>query len=301
MTNSAELQNGYKRWWPFAALCALLLLRWNLAENYPQAADTVPSQALGCGLAALLCLAWAFRARAARPEIRSLLLAAEAGALLLAGPELALLFPNAPVNASALLLALGLTPVVVAVAVGARSVSAGVSSALLGPGIAVMCGLLLMLPEPNLGNPYADAVLLLTPLFAGLGCFLFRDQATGEGWWTTAAAFAGATAVFALGALCQTIARGTLSAVSAVSPWTVLGDALLAWLAVLAVSRVAAMQYAARFAVVPLLALVEGWVLLRLPLTLRPLVGLGLLTVGAFGLLRKSNAEPADEPLSLVP
>ena len=192
-------------------------------------------------------------------------------------------------------MALSLAPVVVALALAVRRrESGGVSGMELAPGLLALVGLLLILPVPSLNNPVVDAVLLAVPVLTGLGAVLvaagLAELSERRDWARTAAA---ALAGAALGYLCLgVLARGHGEGV--VSGWsrptlaaTALDFAVLL-LTLLVLRSLGARRYAAVFAAVPLLLLLEGAGLERVLPSWQQGGGLVLLLASAVLLLRGS-------------
>src|SRR6202000_1669413 len=139
-----------------------------LSGALPGSTTTLASASLGCGSAAVLYLL-ILRPSGVPCEQRSdLLRSALAGALLITGPLIALLYPRA-IGVTSLTMALALTPVVVAVCEAATRHSNETLAGRLWPGLAAIAGLLLLLIQPSLSNPGVDLVLALTPLLTGCG------------------------------------------------------------------------------------------------------------------------------------
>ena len=158
------------QWWPFVLLLVVGASRWLLVSARPETEFTLASLTVGCAWAALVCAAFFVRSTPTSDGVRSLSRPALAGALLLGGPMLVLVSGVGGVEASALVMALSLTPV--AVGVSASALGSETTKSLTGriwPGIAAVTGLLLVLVEPSFGDVRADAVLLLAPVMTGLG------------------------------------------------------------------------------------------------------------------------------------
>lgn len=274
-----QLRNSaWRLWWPFALLCLIGGTRWILSESLPGSATTLGSAAVGCGSAAALYLL------IFRPSMREsggqLFCSALAGALLITGPLIALLSPHS-IAAASLTMALALTPVVIAVAEAATRHTSETLAGRLWPGLATIAGLLLLLTQPSLANPGEDLVLVLTPLLTGCGAVLFCT--TPPTAWRIPAALLGACVALALGA--------GINVVTHTRTWPDMAglaaglDALQAFLALVALSRLSATRWSAQFAIVPLLVLLEGIVLMPSSIPARMIVGLLLLAIAAVALL----------------
>jgi hypothetical protein len=276
---------------------ALLLaasMRWLVTDAHPEDGSTLVSQTLGCAWAAVLLWIFGGRKGSASPW-RSLL----AGALFLGGPQMALLVRAPLVDASALTMALALTPVVIAVAVAAMS--GRQDEELVGrlwPGLAAVAGLLLVLATPTLSNLRSDAVLVLAPLATGIGAALFcagelRSAGMGEGgrW-----ALTGAVTVF----FAATAVEWAIAGRPEIVPLAVAWDGMLALLSVLTLKAVGETRWAAQFVLLPLIVLLEGIVLVRPEMTWRWAGGLALLAAASVYLLLP-RPEPGDSGRRVTP
>ena len=283
-------------WWPFALLCLAASSEWVITDNWPQAGSTLASETVACALAAGLSVGLALKNRGRRPSEASLFSAALGGVLVLVGPAIGMLLQAPSLNPANLVLALALTPVVIAVAEAAFGSSEdGLSAAGLWPGLAALVGLLLVLPEPSFSSPLNDVVLLLAPLLTGIGCVLFRGSvASTSRTWSSSAAFASAGCVFGIGAAAQAIRQ---HAVPALAPAAVAIDFVLTLLTILALQRLTASQYIARYVLVPLAILVQGLFLLHSGISARN-VACGVLLAGAAVslLLSRSEKNSAEPP-----
>ena len=285
----------WHRWWPFALLCLAASSEWLITDTWPQAGSTVATETVACALAAGLSLGLALKNRSRRPSETSFFSAALGGVLVLVGPVLGILLQVPSLSPASLVLALALTPVVTAVAEEAfGSAEYGLSTASLWPGLAALVGLLLVLPEPSFSSPLNDVVLLMAPLLTGIGCVLFRRSvAPASVTWSSAAAFASAGFVFGIAAAAQSLWQ---HAIPALAPAAVAIDFVLALLTILALQRLTASQYTARYVLVPLAILLQGLLLLHSITTARSVAWGVLLAGAAVSLLlsrsEKNSAEP---------
>jgi hypothetical protein len=236
-------------------------------------------------MAALCVLVFPRRAAAFTRE-RELWRSALGGALVIGGPLMGLLRPGA-ISATSMTLALALTPVALAVAEAAMRGGSSNLPGRLWPGLAAAAGLLLLLPQPSLGNPATDALLVLAPVLTGCGAVLFCSAK--ESGWRLPAALLGAAVVLGLTAGAMMAAHGYA--------WPeMLGlaaglDALQALLTVMALGRLSGTRWSAQFALVPLLVVLEGLVLMRARVPGRMVGGLLLLALAGVALL----LPPAEE------
>lgn len=293
------MRREVRRWWPFAGLLLAGMARWLVADAHPEAGTTLVSLALGSGWAALLL--WLVPQRRVPvvpqpPRQQATLLVA--GAMLLCGPQLALLAHAVTIDPGGLTMALALTPVVLVVAGSVwREESQSEVAGQLWPGLAAVGGLLLLLVQPALDDPRNDAVYLLSPILTGVGaawCTARRRQREAalsqpggvslvvqreHGY--SVGVLLGAACVFAAGALLQ---RATGSGWAA-SLLAVAWDGVTVLLSVLALERLSAERWTAQFVLLPLLILIEGLVMVHPLLTARWVAGLALLTVAVVYLL----------------
>jgi len=274
----------WHRSWPLALLCLLASTVWLLLDRYPQITFTLPSDTIACIIAAIIALAVA--SRTARPTLTETLRCAFAGALVLAGPSAGTFLQASSLDAGSLTIALTLTPVVIGVTESVLG-NDELSADHLWPGLTAAVALLLLLPAPSVSDPRSDAAMLLAPILTGIGCVLFR-RSTVAAVWKAVSGFAGATLIFGLGTFLESLPQRTLPPIS---PAALAIDTLLFALAILALSRLTASQYAARYAVVPLLILLQGPLLLHSLVTWRSVACAVLLLAAAIALLRSSPSE----------
>ena len=286
MNLPSHQRSGWGLWWPFALLCLIGGSRWILSGSLPGSATTVGSAAVGCVSAAVLYLL------ILRPAIRQqhdqLARAGLGGALLIAGPLIALLYPHS-ISAASITMALALTPVVIAVAEAAARHTGETLVGRLWPGLATIAGLLLLLPQPSLANPGQDLILALTPLLTGCGAVLFCSARVSS--WRLPAALLGASVALGIGA--------GINVAMQVGTWPDMAglaagfDALEALLALVALSRLSATRWSSQFAIVPLLVLLEAIAITPSNIQARMIVGLLLLAVPAIALLIPPSEEPS--------
>jgi drug/metabolite transporter (DMT)-like permease len=288
-------------WWPFTLLVLAGATRWMLIGLRPEAESTLPSEALGCAWAALVSL-MLLRRGPARVSLRRSWRGLLAGSLLLGGPQIGLLLQAHGLDAGGLTIALALTPVVITVAAAALGTGAGDGiTGRLWPGLAAVSGLLLVLVEPNLSNARSDVAFALAPVLTGTGAALLGDWQAGDGQarkgspsrWNATTALTGATVVFGVACLVLSFA-GTRGALR-VSVVAIACDGILALLSVHALLGLGATRWAAQFALLPLLILLESVTLMRLAVTARWLVGGALLVFASLSLLVPPSSDPADE------
>ena len=281
-----------QRWWPFALLCVLSAGRWMALDLAPSMASTLPSLFVAASCAALGVAGWShLRGHVERASARCLAECFCAGAMLLAGPFLALIARMRIFEVTSLTIALALAPVVVAVARPAFRQTEGAELAgRMWPGIAAVAGFLLILPEPSLAGWREDGVLALAPLLTGVGAAWLRTRGGGEAP-KTVAALAGSATVFLGAALIQGAPwHGALAAGGL--------DALLLMLSVAALFRLGATRWSAQFVLVPLVVMVEGLAGMGFRPDTRSMVGLLLVALSSAFLLLPPRHEGMEE---LVP
>lgn len=223
-----------------------------------------------------------------------------AGALLFAGPAISLLLPTREIDASALTIALALTPIVVAIT--SRALGTEGSEGIAGriwPALAAVAGLLLVLVQPSLGDLLTDAALLLAPLLTGIGAALFcKDQPPAPS--RNPTSLLGATLFFAsvLG-LSRIFAAAHLS----FSLLAIATDGLMALLGILALANLNATRWSSQFTWTPLLVILEGILLVRPRLTAHWFIGLILLLLAGIYLLvpQVDDAPPDPSPIPDLP
>ena len=289
----------WHQWWPFVLLCLAASSEWLITDRWPQAGSTLATETIACWLAAPVSFGLALRNQSRRPSEASFFSAALGGVLVLIGPALGILLQAPSLSPASLVLALTLTPVVTAVAEAAfGSREDGLSAAGLWPGLAALVGLLLVLPEPSFSNPLNNVVLVLAPLLTGVGCVLFRRSvALTSVTWSSAAAFASAGVVFGVAAATQAIRQRTIPGLA---PAAVAIDFVLALLTILALQRLTASQYTARYVLVPLAILLQGLFLLHSVTTARS-VACGVLLAGAaVSLLLSRSEKNSTEPPKIM-
>jgi len=283
------------RWLLFVLLVLVGASRWMLIGARPETESTLASLTMGCGWAALVSLMLLVRSPA-RAALRRSWLGLLAGALLFAGPAIGLLLHAAQLDPGGLTMALALTPVAVAIAAGALGTgSLGGAAGRMWPGLAAVGGLLLLLAEPSLNSVRNDVALALAPVMTGLGAALFCAGTTYSPWRATTALL-GATAVFALALVVESVMAGTRPTVSLSA---MACDGVLALLSVYALLRVGATRWSAQFVLLPLIVVLEGIVLARPTVGARWVVGLALLTLASVYLLLPPVEEAESEGLKL--
>jgi len=287
------MKNRWHTWWPFALLCLLAATRWMLTAAIPATSTSLLSASTGCAFAALLLLV-ASRISQLVPGQRRLYTLSRsllAGALLLCGPFSSLLLTGHGINPNSLTLALALVPIVAAIAqIAFGGASPGSFAARTWPALAAIAGLLLLIPQPSLANPVTDATLLLAPLATGIGAAIFSTSPPQKTHPALPSALSAAALAFASAWTVQFLLH---HATAHLSPLAALLDAATALLTLLSLSRIGLMRWSVQFVLVPLLVLLQGFVLLRPPIDAYNSSGLALLLLGCIFLLLP---QPAEKP-----
>jgi drug/metabolite transporter (DMT)-like permease len=284
----------------FWILFVLLVLagasRWIVTEAHPEAEPTLASLAVGCAWATLVSLSL-LRRSPAQVAVRRSWTGVVAGALLFGGPAIGALIRARGLDGPALTMALALTPVVVGIAAAAMGLgSLDGAAGRIWPGLAAVGGLLLIVVEPSLADPRRDVALVLAPVMTGLGAAMFCLRGSVTRWRATTGLLGG-TLIFSIAVAVDSMLTHVRPTVSLLA---VSCDGLLALLSVYALQRVGATRWSAQFTLLPLLIAVEGIVLTRPPLTLRSIVGVGLLALASVYLLLPPT-EDADAITGVIP
>ncbi len=296
--NRSTISRSWRVVWPFAGLCLLGASRWFLEGGLPQLASTNATEATGCLMVAgLFYLAPVFRGvRNTGGERERVGTRAwwriSASSLILTAPALVRLAAGSRLNANNATLALALTPVVAAVAMGAAgSAETADLTGRLWPGLAGLAGMLLLLPQPNLGDVGLMASIAALPVLMGLAAMLASDAGT-DSETSKQPPNSGQAAVYAGGALLLAAAVFAVLAIPGRSPsgtsfslGAAVYDGSLAGLTLLALHRLGPLRWSGQFLLIPLLTLLEGAALLHPVLDARSWLGLGLMAASGIYLL----------------
>ena len=282
-----------RSWIAFSGLCLFGASRWLLPELSSSEIAGSTVRVVASLLAAIF--AWTRVSRQSRPPLRGLLRTAGGGASLLLGLELCSLgtpVGTPGVTASDATIALALCPVVIAVAASAlKRESSRALSVQLWPGLAAIAGLLLLLPEPSVRSVLGGFLLVGAPLLAGTGAVLVGEE-EGTFAWTRAVALSGALLGACAGNVFEALIRPPQAPAWTWSMGRASGiEALSIFFSFTVLLSLGARRWSAIFAVVPLLLTLEGLLLLRPPLSGRPLVGMGLLLFSSVSLLLRPKVE----------
>ena len=215
----------------------------------------------------------------------------------LVGPAVGGVAAGRHISGNTATLALALTPAVAAVAVSAWGASGEVAG-LLWPGLAGLAGLLLLLPQPDLGSWRFDLVLAALPLVVGVGGAVagrvgivaistpakkavFRDEVLAR----LALSLVLAAAVFfvvSFGVAERSVMTASRFIGSA-------ADGFISLVSLVVLLRLGTMRWSAQFLLTPLVTILEGVLLLRPTVTARSWTGIGLLAIGGTFLLLRAE------------
>ena len=274
---------------PLALLCVIVGSRWLVEGEVPGSDSTLPTEAMGCMVAAgcfgalgsLMCVP------AAPGSWRSRMIAAFALASAFTGPALAVAIAGTRISSGNRVLAAALTPIIVTLALITLDHDANANLAgLLWPGLGGVAGLLLLLPEPSLTGVRQWVGFVCLPLITGTGAVvsIFVTGACVKGgahprpWLATSGCFLASAMLFVLsGSHYPVFSKAQIGAYGL--------DALTAFLSVYILINDGPRRWSAQFLLIPFLALAEGFVFLRPVLATRSWVGLALLFAGGLKLL----------------
>jgi drug/metabolite transporter (DMT)-like permease len=284
----------------FATLCLLSASSWIAA---PFDLSTLPSlerQGLLYGAIGLIALLISGRSVGSRNQIRSSAQAALAGLLFFGLPAIAIELASGAVPAISRSALFALIPIVVIITIAsgnAQSSGEGVRR-LLTPALVAAGGLLLLLPLSFSASTHANlmlATLSAAVILSGIAAVRLYHLLQNIPFLHSVALLFLPNAALLL--LCSRILRPQpwsltdLASLLSVSSLINLAETLLLLWLLRAMSPI---RFAARYLVIPLLTVVEGFILLRPPLTLRIAAGAILLAAGtaALFLLDPSDEEP---------
>jgi drug/metabolite transporter (DMT)-like permease len=260
-TDPVPLSSRQYQWlraWPLILLCVIASGIWILPNYFPQINFDLRSASVACIIA--LAVSFIFVRQPRQAMKKSLVQASIGGFLVLAGPIAGSFVDAKGLSAGALTIALSLTPVVIAVATPALT-NEELPANHLWPGLLAATALLLAIPAPSLHDVRTDAALLLAPLLTGVGCVLYKRSGAPTAW-KAVGSFAIAAVIFASAATAYLWMQHDTAPLS----FSAAGiEAVLFLLALFALQRLSAMQYSARYALVPLLLLLQGPALLWPP------------------------------------
>jgi len=238
---------------------------------------TLTAKVWACGIGVVCASAVAVVRRRPVPGARDVLRLAAVGAGLLALSSLGVAVGGVaarPVNVAA---AACLVPIIVAV------MSEG--SLKFWPGLVGLGGALLIFPVTLRMGVAAYVGLLVPPFAVAAACVACRRVARGIAMeWAVALVFIGGEAALAVMEFARKVSGGNVA--QSFSPLAVALDLLLAGMVVVLVLQMEVRRYVSQYFIVPLLTVLEGVILLHAALPWRLCVGMGLMGIAAFALLR---------------
>jgi hypothetical protein len=292
------------RWLGFFLLCVLSGTSWII----PAAANSLPpleEQGVRYGLLGLCGFLVAGRGALKRDMWRRTGCLAAAAVGLFGVPMLLLAYVEGGVGETTRSALFAMVPVIVVLAVAAGDGTGGEERGarrFLIPALAGLAGLLLLLPF-NFSGSVRGRVMLgvvagVVVLVGVCSVWLYR-LLRGVALWETIAVAGLSNAVFLLG--CSGLREdvvwrwgGLASVVSVASLADATEVVLIVWL----LREMSPIRFSARFLVIPLVTILESYVLVRPEFTVRMLSGTGLLAVGA-GVLLFWQAGDEETTLSL--
>ena len=292
-------------WCGFAGLCLLSGSGWALKEFWTAPTSGLTGIALHDSVLCLLFLFVSQRFKSNKSAPARWISIAAWGATLLALPQVLLASASGTVSGSSVVLIYTLVPVIVVVFVGQRA-GFGVQESpltLLGPALAGVAGAALllpfMLPSSTPGTLWF-IVMVLAAVFAGVAAIKLHSLLAN------AEIFRALTIISAAAAgLCLAVAALTWSPIKQATPKDVAielasclfldGPLLLltAWL----LRTMNPVAFSSRYLLIPLVTIVEGFIIVRPPLNWAA-VGAILLAGGGLALLKSGNPDQEQVPIS---
>ncbi len=285
-------------WVAFAVLCILSGTSWAIPEGTTEGLPPLEQQGLLFGVVGLIALLFAGRGSWHRVTGLRFAKLAAAAVGFFGVPAVVVAYARGSVPAISRSALFAMVPVVVVLAVAAGDASGGEERSArqaLVPALAGLGGLLLLLPV-QFSGPLRGWVMLglvcVAVILAGLASVWLYRLLRGIGLAAAVAVVGTANAVFLLvcsGAREDVVWRwsGLASAVSISS----LVDVIEVLLIVGLLRAMQPVRFAARYLAIPLLTVLESYVLMRPEWTLRMGLGTVLLAAGAGALLFSKAAE----------
>ncbi len=283
-------------WALFGVFCIVASSWWIIGETWPDSDQmfTLSAKVWACGIGAVIASAVAVVRRRAVPRARDVLRLAAVGVGLLALSSLGVLVGGVavrPVNAAA---ALCLVPIIAAVMESAWSER----PMEFWPGLVGLAGASQIFPVTLRMGAAAYVGLLVPPFAIAAACVACRRVARGVAMeWAIALIFIGGEAGLAVMEFVRKLSGG--SVVPSFSPLAIALDLLLAGMVVVLVLQMDVRRYVAQYFIVPVLTVLEGVVLLHAALLWRLGVGMVLMGIAAFALLRKQRTVEGTSVLRL--
>jgi drug/metabolite transporter (DMT)-like permease len=288
-------------WIGFAALCILSGTSWAIPSTMMEGLPPLEQQGLVFGAIGLIALLFGGRAFWSKSEWMLVTKLAVAAVAFFGIPEVVAEYARGSIPAISRSALYSMVPVIVVMAVAAGDEERGARRFLL-PALAGLGGLLLLLPLEFSGSPRGWVMLILVcasvVLVGAASVWLYR-LTRGISFATALAVSGLANAAFLLGwsAVHEEVVwrwSGLSSIVSISSLVDVIEVLLIVWL----LRAILPIRFAARYLLIPLLTVLESYVLMRPELTVRMGFGTVLLAVGA-GMLLFLKAGEEETTLSL--
>lgn len=287
-------------WIAFAALCILSATSWAIPETIPEGLPSLEQQGIIFGAIGLIALLFVRRSLWSRGEGTRFARLGAAAVCFFGVPDIVAEYARGSVSAISRSALYAMVPVVVVLAVAAGGAGDGEERGarrLLVPALAGLGGLLLLLPVGFSGSVRGWVMLALvcaTVVLVGLAIVWLYGLLRGPDLASAIAVTGLSNAAFLLiwSAVHEEMVwrwGGLASVVSFSSAVDVIEVLLVVWL----LREMRPARFAARYLVIPLLIVLEGYVLMRPELTVRMVFGVGLLAVGAamFLFLKESEEE----------
>jgi drug/metabolite transporter (DMT)-like permease len=292
-------------WVAFAALCILSGTSWAIPDGTPDGLPALEQQGLLFGMVGLTAFLFAGRGAWHRLTGRRFAKLAAAAVCFFGVPAVLVEYARGSVPAISRSALFAMVPVVVVLAVAAGDATRGEERSArqaLVPALAGLGGLLLLLPV-QFSGPWRGWVMLglvsVAVILAGLASVWLYRLLPGIGLAAALAVVGTANAVILL--VCSVVREdvvwrwsGLASAVSISSLVDVIEVLLIVWL----LREMQPVRFGARYLVIPLLTVLESYVLMRPEWTVRMGCGTVLLAAGA-GALLFSKAGEDETVLSL--
>jgi hypothetical protein len=279
-------------WVAFAVLCVLSGTSWAIPREMSDGLAPLEQQGVLFGVIGLTALVFAGRRVWSRSRVLGYARLAAAAVGFFGVPVVAVEYARGSVPAMSRSALFAMVPVVVVLVIGAGETTGREERSarhFLVPALAGLGGLLLLLPLEFSGSMRGWvmlAVVCAAVVVVGIASVWLYPLLRGLGLADAVAVAGGANAVFLLGLSCvhENVAwrwSGAASLASIASLVDVVEVLLIVWL----LREMPPVRFAARYLVIPLLTILESFVLMRPEWTVRMGFGTALLAAGAGTLL----------------